>query len=396
MMMWSVPGRQLEVSRFEPFEPVTVLYEFDGPRTFTVVDQDGELYLAHWCDDDEHRSRYLVVPTDSHLLKRLQGGHLTVLEALRQPRLWVVEVSSEGVEATWRTDLRDLPEDVLPARGTMLLPSLEPFLSVRAIGQQIHSGSVPASVIRTLVDGVQKALKQLLEGFLSPTSSQGRPPEGIRRLYDLPAQHFAFNSFQIDFRRPARAGQADMFDGTDLDPNREEDVVLNQVADQLYGALESVTRPSQGAAGETPIGLAPTSRRVLEALLSLTPPGDGPISEVEVGGTFAGGRNVRPYRLTRQSRQDVKRQLSLMPQGQVRHLKLTGRVRSLDLDRLTFELRDTPEGSSNQRFVCDEELLDDVHEAFNSASEVTVMGIQPSDCLTATLLAISPQSTVTD
>ena len=61
-MMWSISGRQIEASRFSPFIPVTVLYEFDGPRTFTVNDADGELCLAHWCDEDDDVSRFLVAP----------------------------------------------------------------------------------------------------------------------------------------------------------------------------------------------------------------------------------------------------------------------------------------------------------------------------------------------
>ena len=36
--MWQVSGNPIEPGLFKPFEPVEILYDFDGPRTFTNVD----------------------------------------------------------------------------------------------------------------------------------------------------------------------------------------------------------------------------------------------------------------------------------------------------------------------------------------------------------------------
>ena len=44
--MWSIPGKSVSPGQFQPFEPVDVLYEFDGPRIFTLWDSEGELNLA--------------------------------------------------------------------------------------------------------------------------------------------------------------------------------------------------------------------------------------------------------------------------------------------------------------------------------------------------------------
>ena len=46
--MWNIAGKSVASERFEPFEPVEVLYEFDGPRVFTLRDSEGELNLAYW------------------------------------------------------------------------------------------------------------------------------------------------------------------------------------------------------------------------------------------------------------------------------------------------------------------------------------------------------------
>ena len=61
--MWNHDGKPIDPSRFKPFDPVEVLYEFDGPRIFTIRDADGELDLAYWSDEEQGVARYVVVPT---------------------------------------------------------------------------------------------------------------------------------------------------------------------------------------------------------------------------------------------------------------------------------------------------------------------------------------------
>ncbi|MBC7816998.1 MAG: hypothetical protein IAG10_08935, partial [Planctomycetaceae bacterium] len=160
--MWSVSGKQIDAAQFRPFEPVEVLYDFDGPRSFTLRDAEGELQLAHWCDEDDQAERYLVVPFTPKLVERLKTGTLTLRDALDQPRLWAVDVKRTGeIASAWRTQLADLPPDILPHPGTMLLPSLEPLISLRAVGSQITEGRIPSSVVKALIDGVQHAVKVL-------------------------------------------------------------------------------------------------------------------------------------------------------------------------------------------------------------------------------------------
>lgn len=62
-MMWVINGKSIDPKRFEPFQPVHVLNFYDGPRLFTFKDADGASCLACWSDEDEHYSRFLVVPT---------------------------------------------------------------------------------------------------------------------------------------------------------------------------------------------------------------------------------------------------------------------------------------------------------------------------------------------
>lgn len=126
-MMDPIPGAAVDPARFAPFQPAKVLYDLDGPRTFTFLDREGELNLALWFDDNADTIRYFVVPFSDELLARLESGQISVREALEQPRLWIIDVNNEGnpIAAT-RTRLSDLPQEELPVPGTMLLPSLEP------------------------------------------------------------------------------------------------------------------------------------------------------------------------------------------------------------------------------------------------------------------------------
>ena len=75
---------------------------------------------------------------------------------------------------------------MLPHSGTMLLPSLEPLLSLRAEGEEIREGRVPSSVVRGLVEGVQKTIKMLAEYVLERPTQTSRPPSFVKRLFDLP------------------------------------------------------------------------------------------------------------------------------------------------------------------------------------------------------------------
>ena len=131
--MWNIPGKPIPIELFQPFEPVDVLYEFDGPRIFTLRDTDGELNLAYWSDENDKACRYVVAPTTDKILAALKQGNISVFDALNQPRCWLCDLSHQGsLTECQRVEFEAIPRDSLPAIGTMLLPSLEPLLTLRA------------------------------------------------------------------------------------------------------------------------------------------------------------------------------------------------------------------------------------------------------------------------
>lgn len=129
--MWRVTGKHVDVELFEPFKPEEVLYDFDGPRTFTHRDRGGQLCLAHWCDEDEEITRFLVVSFTEQLVSKIKEGELTLRDALNQPRLWALDVTHCGeLREAWIVQFTKLPQDVLPHPDTMLLRSLESEKSI--------------------------------------------------------------------------------------------------------------------------------------------------------------------------------------------------------------------------------------------------------------------------
>lgn len=172
--MWNINGTMVAKARFEPFIPVEVLDDYDGPRLFTLEDAEGELNLAYWSDQDQAVCRYVVVPTTKKLLEALRTGRISVYDALDQPRCWLCDVTHEGVlSACQRVEFEAVPRDSLPATDTMLLPNLEPLPTTLPNGDKIAAGQMPASVIRTRATGARREQFDLHETIRSQQHKKG-------------------------------------------------------------------------------------------------------------------------------------------------------------------------------------------------------------------------------
>lgn len=378
-MKWEVSGKPYPVEFFGSFEPVEVLYDFDGPRIFTIANQHDDPLLVYQCDEDDTASRFIVVPCDARLLDAVQAGQCSVRDALTQPWAWVVDQPhGKAPQSAWRVDLESIPQGVLPGGSVMLLPSMDPLLSVRMVGTGLGPGETPASVIRRVAEGASNALKTLVEFVLEVRSAGGRPGERLRRLYDLRVQRVAFASFEIAFKAPPAPRQASFFE--------EEEKTLEDVGMLLQRALqwaEAVDAPPTSSEevlaastvailGESPEGSPKEVLAMLEALERLTPPQHGLVMEVHVGGRLVGSRRA-PRVLTRVSSIWVRNALDQRRRDRGMLVTLTGLVREFDKDKLTFTLREI-EGQPDQRCAITEALFDETMAAFSTDEPVTVAG----------------------
>jgi len=364
-MDWNVaakPVDPVDMDGFRGIEPVEILYEFDGPRIFTANNTLGDL-LFYLADEQDGTCRYIVAPTNPRIIAKLKQGILSVLQALDQPWIWVLDAGYDGTPVNaWKGTLADVPADALPQPGVMLWPELEPFFALRAIGEGLAEGQVPASVIRQVVDGAMTALKKVSSQAFNVARTQGRKANIHRQFYDLPAQGFAYSSFEVSFRLPEQE-QRTLGDGTEA----EWETCFDEMGKSLQKALAWASEtPSNGQShGGMDIGL-------LEALEKLVPPQRGVVKAVEIRGRiFRGGQ--QHYRLTREASKRVRQELDRVRTTRERLSKVVGLVREFDKDNYSFTLRKTDDGREHP-CTFPPEFYDDIDTAFASDQRITVIG----------------------
>ncbi|MEQ1741858.1 MAG: hypothetical protein ABL869_05075 [Candidatus Nitrotoga sp.] len=361
-MDWTVTAPQFDVASFQGISPEEILYEFDVPRIFTARSDMGEL-LFYLADEKDGVCRYIVAPTNASIIALLKSGVRSVRDALDQPWVWFLDTRYDGNPvAAWKGTLADAPVDALPQLGVMLWPHLEPIFVFRAIGEGLGEGTVPASVIRQVVDGATTALKKIAGHVFQAAGAQGRKTNVIRQFYDLPMQGVAYNSFEIAFRLPHRK-QLNLGAGETTEELGSE---FDEIGKQLEQALSWAMNAKSEEDNE------PLDIDLLEALEKLVPPQTGIVKSVELRGRIFHAGHAR-YQLTRETSKRVRRALGKARVSQERITKVTGLVREFDKDDLSFTLRETDDSKDH---VCrfPQEFFDDVLEVFNTDQRVTISG----------------------
>lgn len=354
-MLWHIETPQCSVESFKDRKIVEVLYEFDGPKIF--ITSSGSLqYLWYECAEDTVAlvSRYLVVPTNEQTLAYLKDGTRTVYDALNQPWVWAVDLGQDDqVINGWVVHLEEVPQSAKPERGVALWPELEPLISYRLIGAGLREGEVPTSVATRALERPAAALKKLLEA-MGRSAAQGRPEESLRKVYDLPAQRIAFNSFEVSFGMPKE---------TEL-PLADDGKTVYQVSSEYLGQAFDWLK-SDGSAGELD-GI------LLDVLKELVPPAHGQVIEAEVRGKMISGPS--PVRLTRKDRLTVTQAISRRRSKERELLRVEGRIGEFDKDQLSFILRDRSNSADELKCSFTEEQFDDLYEAFDNDRRVVLLG----------------------
>jgi len=121
VMIWEPKGKELPAEFLGPLDVERVLFEYEGPRSFTARDQAGELLFAHQCGEADDFWRYAVVPFSDKLLRELEDGRLDLASALRQPRFWLVDIGESGKPLRcFSSSLDSVPASCRPRAGVML------------------------------------------------------------------------------------------------------------------------------------------------------------------------------------------------------------------------------------------------------------------------------------
>jgi hypothetical protein len=375
-------------SFFGRFEPKETYIWLDGPRTFSFLDEEGQLCFAHWLQELGDHWQYVVVPVNDKILSELNNGELSLRDVLQQPRIYLVEVSAEFVVKKVTLSSWDaLPEEALPLRGTMIRRELEPFFCVRAIGKAIRPGDIPASVIKTTVESAQKAIRLLSEYEVKQPGLRGKRPKALRQLYDMPTQKLQFASFEISFRSPF--SQPSLFDVSLRSEYDEERSVLDRVCEHLRTGLRWLQESDGSGMKESDDIDLDLKRTILEAMRQLAPPANGAIEKTEVSGTAL--KVAKPVQLTRQDRKLVTSQQKKMAgPGIPRKFDQIGTIVDILGDdaeiHVDFKLFETLERKS-----CNfsEDLWEFYGEKFHVNQVIRVFGVAVSSKEPVTVLQIA-------
>jgi|GEM_PF-1275145 len=366
---------EIDLSDVGSFKPKQVLYEFDGPCIFTSTTPDGILLLAYLSEELEGEDllRFVVSTTSEQTIGELQAGAIAVREALERGSLWLVDVDyAYTPQRAARIALDQLPEDALPPRHTMLRADLEPSMIVRLEGPEIRRGEIPAAVFLQAAEIAGKGLKPVFDWAARKLREDkgGRPPDWLRGLYGLPAQRFAFGSLEVAFR------------AVDVPPERQESLPLEdrelpspkEIQRDAWQAiregLEWAASGDEALPGNRDDG---KWRAILESIRRMAPPSTGAVNSVEVWGQ-AVGREDDPFELDRSAAGRIRNRLTELKKAQEVQLRVfRGLVRDLDLDRLTFIMRDVPDMDGDVNLeLDDEQLLEVAREAHYQELDVSV------------------------
>lgn len=361
MSLWTTDQlRPWAYRSFTGIVPERVLVELDSPLTFTFRDNSGNLMLAHWSDEYDGRSRYIVAPTNDEGIERLERGTVSLTHALDQPIIWILDLIGFKTVNSWAAKFTDVPADARPAEEAMLHPRLNPLFKLKVPDTRYRHGAIGADAARSLFDGAQAAMAKLLE----------HTRLGASEDYDLEAQQLAFNSIEVAFqavRRNPSKGRKD---------------------DSLQSVTKFLGEGFQWASGDDQYVLPGDDKRViLEALRELAPKESAPIMLIQVSGR-AVPESLGRVELTSNLQARIARQIPA--EHRPRTATKTGFIREYDKDNRSFHVRSrvqkfASQSADQQRFFFDPEKEDavvrdeDVMEYMRRDTRVRVSGSSQSN-----------------
>jgi hypothetical protein len=287
----------------------------------------------------------------------------------------------------------------LPNPDTPLWPQLVPLLSYRLIGDGLREGEIPASVVTRAVSGPIAALKALIEVVNNASTTIGRPDEESRKLYDVVAKRFAYNSFEIAFDLPLSqegsehtkiAMPATLGSGSNITPASTTISIQSNFPEvpsahhfefdrhlKLYqeGAVK-LNRALEWLMTDDDLVVPPTLG-MLTVLENLVPPKHGQITAAEIKGKLIGASSS--ITLTRDSTNKVRRAIADSKERQRTLVTLEGRIGEFDKDKLICTLRDRSDHSADTVCSFSEAHYDDLYDAFNTDKHVVIHGRWPAN-----------------
>ncbi|MBN9520974.1 hypothetical protein J0H58_21040 [bacterium] len=298
-MKWQASHPPLDSEALGQLAPESVLVEYDGLRMFTCRDRSSRLLFAYQCDQEGDLWRYTVAPCSEKQLSRFIAGELTIVQMLSVPWGWVVDIrDGSDIESIWEVDPTALPDDYRPNPEVRLVPTAEPDLSIKWVGDNIDQGHVPLSVIKYASDKAISVVRGLVE-YIGSREQYEFTKKQAQDYADLPVSHVTLASFQLSITLP-RPVDEDVFGN----PANEQDV---RVASEMKRLLTKVVKWSSvpGLAKDPTTG-PEESIAVLRAIQDLAPSGLTAVQSVELGGRLVTESRAESVGLSPETRKQAR------------------------------------------------------------------------------------------
>jgi hypothetical protein len=170
--MWSINEPASPPWTTFPVVPREVLYEFDGPLTFTASFGPFDALFHHVGRRGDSRF-FAVVQTDQETIEALKSGALSARGALNRPNIWIVDLDPAfGVRRYWACGQDEFPEKLLPYRNAPLFSYFGPapdsleeanaYFSIAFAGQELAKKSIPFNLLKSLIDQSYEAARRVL------------------------------------------------------------------------------------------------------------------------------------------------------------------------------------------------------------------------------------------
>ena len=271
--MWSPEGKLIAKDSLGALTLIEVLFEFEEPLTFVCLDREGQPLLVHSLCAEAHLSRHLVSISDQRIIADLKAGRLDVLGALRQPRCWIVDFGPGWeLSALWLIPFDQVPKNVLPKPGAMLTPDLDPLFRLRLIGSGVGPGKTSAADVRMAAQAAESSLKRLTEITQKQRKAHGAAREPGASVLGSAGASTAGGQFRDRLQRPP--SEPRLFS--------QDAEIFEEMGKLLNKGLRMIQSDSEAEVAE---GLDRDEvAQLLEAVKSLTPPTQGDVDRIEIGG----------------------------------------------------------------------------------------------------------------
>ncbi|MEZ2740873.1 hypothetical protein [Comamonas jiangduensis] len=127
--MWEIKKENILDLSFKDFQTKEILYEFDGPKVFTL-EKSSILFFAYFSDIDYQNEEYrlIICKTDEAEISNLKIGSISLDQILEKEYLWIVDFDFEDIHKKTtliKDGFKNIPSDKKPKTGTLLWPHLK-------------------------------------------------------------------------------------------------------------------------------------------------------------------------------------------------------------------------------------------------------------------------------